>query len=195
MLFSLSSCLCDLILEQPQFEQTAPTCAACDSLEATHKLEKTRLIKEQESLRNQLSLARADVDSTSSELISLNTEYQKMVQRLTYERDDLRSQLDRLLSELTHQRKEPDSRQCRPPSRIPLNYDLAPGLFSPSYLVGSFATGPIGTDTYIITNVRFLNVAVLRDDSDGSELVSDVQDNDPAGEKVCCVVRYLYSRI
>lgn len=66
----------------------------------------------------------------------------------------MRSQLDRLL-----QKEESDSQQS-----------------------SGFATGPINTDTYIITNVRFLNVAVLPDDSDGSEMVSGVLDNDP-GEK------------
>jgi hypothetical protein len=73
--------------------------------------EKTQLIKEQEYLRNQLSIATAKC--------------QQKVQQLTDERDDLRSQLDRVLpeldrfkkmSELTPQRKAPDSQQCRPPS-------------------------------------------------------------------------------
>jgi hypothetical protein len=35
----------------------------------------------------------------------------------------------------------------------------------------------------MITNARFLNLVVLRDNNDGSELVAGVQDDDP-GEKV-----------
>jgi hypothetical protein len=92
-----------------------------------HEREKTQLIKEQESLRNQLSLATADADDARSKHASL----QEVVKNLTDERDDLRSQLDRMLhefnqfkkmSELTHQ-KEPDSQQC-----MPLSDQSRPGL-------------------------------------------------------------------
>jgi chromosome segregation ATPase len=121
MLFSFSSCLCDLILKGLRFQR--PRCATCDSLKATHKLEKKQFIKEQESLRNQLSLTTADVDNTHSELVSLQAKYQQIIQQLTHDRDDLRSQLDRMSSELdqikrkTQQGKEPDLQQCRPLSR------------------------------------------------------------------------------
>ena len=85
-----------------------------------HELER---IKEQESLRNQLGLATTDIDSTRSELVSLKAKYRQMVQQLTHDRDDLRSQLDRMSSELdqfkikTQQGKEPELHQCRPSSR------------------------------------------------------------------------------
>jgi hypothetical protein len=47
-----------------------------------------------------------------------------------------------------------------------------------------YVTGPITTGTYLVTNARFLDLIVLRDANDGSDLVSGVQNDDP-GEKVC----------
>ena len=109
----------------------------------------------------------------------MKARYEQDIQRLTTERDELQIKLDIISLDLD---------QCGSLSCSQWLRSLAPYLFTSSYVAGRKTTGTINTGTYIITNVSFLNIAVLHNNNDGSDLVAGVQDNDPSdGEKVCCI--------